>query len=129
MIWVWCLLQMPEIPVPLFYKHNKSLLTSYLKMFKHSVIGFALKHLKREKWKCWLLSRVWLLGTLCSVVCQAPLPMEFSRQEYWSGLPFPSLGDLPDQGIKGRFPVLRANSLPSESPGKPQLCLTSLTKK
>jgi len=42
--------------------------------------------------------------------------MEFSRQEYWSGLPFPSLGDLPDPGIKHRFPALQADSLPSEPP-------------
>ena len=45
--------------------------------------------------------------------------MGFSRQEYWSGLPFPSPGYLPDQGIKPRFPVLKADSLPSEPPGKP----------
>ena len=40
--------------------------------------------------------------------------MEFSRQEYWSGLPFPSPGDLPDPGIKPRSPALQADSLPSE---------------
>ena len=40
--------------------------------------------------------------------------VEFSRQEYWSGLPFPSPGDLPDPGIKPRFPVLQADSLPFE---------------
>ena len=45
--------------------------------------------------------------------------MEFSRQEYWSGLPFPSPGDLPEPGIKPRSPVLQADSLPSELPGKP----------
>ena len=50
---------------------------------------------------------------------QAPLPMELTRQEYWSGLPFPSPGDLPDPGIKPRSPVLQADSLPSEPPGKP----------
>ena len=49
---------------------------------------------------------------------QAPLSMEFSRQEYWTGLPFPSLGDLPDPGIKPKFPTLQADSLPSEPPGK-----------
>ena len=47
------------------------------------------------------------------------LPMEFSRQEYWSGLPFPSPGDLPDPGIDPRPPTLQADSLPSEPPGKP----------
>jgi len=44
--------------------------------------------------------------------------MEFSRQEYWSGLPFYSPGDLPDPGIKPGSPALQAVSLPSESPGK-----------
>ena len=44
--------------------------------------------------------------------------MGFSRQEYWSGLPFSSPGDLPDPGIEPRSPVLQADSLPSELPGK-----------
>ena len=43
--------------------------------------------------------------------------MEFSRQEYWSGLPFPSPGDLPDLGIEPGSPALQADALPSESPG------------
>ena len=46
--------------------------------------------------------------------------MGFSRQEYWSGLPFPSPGDLPDPGIKLGSPSLQADSLPSEPPGKPE---------
>ena len=45
--------------------------------------------------------------------------MEFSRQEHWSGLPFPFSGDLPNPGIELRSPVLQADSLPSEPPGKP----------
>ena len=45
--------------------------------------------------------------------------MEFSRQDYWSGLPFLSPGDLPDLGIKPRSPALQAEALPSEPPGKP----------
>ena len=49
---------------------------------------------------------------------QTPLSMEFSRQEYWSGLPFPSPGDLPDPGIEPRSPALQADSLPTEPPGK-----------
>ena len=53
------------------------------------------------------------------VDCQAPLSMEFSRQEYRSGLPVPSPGDLPDSGIEPRSPSLQADSLPSEPPGKP----------
>ena len=45
--------------------------------------------------------------------------MEFSRQEYWSGLPFPFPGDLPDSGIESGSPALQTDSLPSEPPGKP----------
>ena len=48
----------------------------------------------------WALSHVRLFATLQTVAHQGPLSMEFSRLEYWSGLPFPSLGDLPDPGIK-----------------------------
>ena len=58
--------------------------------------------------------------TLWIVAHQAPLSVGFSRQEYWSGLPFPSPGDLPDQGIEPRSPVLQADALPSEPPGKPK---------
>ena len=56
------------------------------------------------------------------VASQAPLSMEFSRQEYWSTLPFRPPGDLPDPGIEPGFPALQADSLPSEPPGKPN-CL------
>ena len=47
------------------------------------------------------------------------ISVEFSRQEYWSGLPFPSPGDLPNPVIKTRSPALQGDSLPSEPPGKP----------
>ena len=66
-----------------------------------------------------LLSHVQLFETPWMVAHQAPLSMEFSRQEYWSGLPFPPPGDLPNPGIKPRSPALQADSLPSEPPGKP----------
>ena len=49
---------------------------------------------------------------------QAPPPMEFSRQEYWNGLPFPSPGDFPNPGIEPRSPPLQADALPSALPGK-----------
>ena len=55
--------------------------------------------------------------TLCdprTVACQAPLSMEFSRQEYWSGFPFPSPGYLPHPGIEPGSPALQADSLPTE---------------
>ena len=59
------------------------------------------------------------LVTSWTVACQAPLSMGFSRQEYWSGVPFPSPGDLPDPGIELWPPALQADSLPSEPPGTP----------
>ena len=65
------------------------------------------------------LSHVRLFATSWTVACQTCHSMGFSRQEYWSGLPFPSPGDLPDPGIKPRSPTLQADSLPSELPGKP----------
>ena len=66
-----------------------------------------------------LVIRVQFLVTPRTVACQAPLSTEFSRQEYWSGLPLPSPGDLPNPGIEPRFPTLQADSLPSGPPGKP----------
>ena len=60
--------------------------------------------------------------TLCNpwtVAHQAPLSIELSRQEYWSGLPCPSLGDHPDPGIKSGAPALQTDSAPSEPPGEP----------
>ena len=66
-----------------------------------------------------LLSRVGLFAIPWTVAYQAPPSIEFSRQEYWDGLPFPSAGDLPDPGIKPMSPTLQADALPSEPPGKP----------
>ena len=67
------------------------------------------------------LSRVRLFATPWTVTYQAPQPTEFSRQEYWSGLPFPSPGDLPDPGIEPGSPTLQADALASEPPGKGRL--------
>ena len=58
--------------------------------------------------------------TLCNPMDCGPLSMEFSRQEYWSELPFPSPGHLPNPGIEPGSPTLQADSLPSEPQGKPQ---------
>ena len=66
------------------------------------------------------LSRVQLFATPWTVGHQAPPSMGFPGQEYWSGLPFPSPGDLPDPGIEPGSPALLADSLTSEPPGKPQ---------
>ena len=71
-----------------------------------------------EKVKVKLLNHVRLFVTPWTVAYQAPPSMGFSRQEYWSGLPFPFPGDLPDPGIKPGSPALKADSLPSEPPGK-----------
>ena len=65
-----------------------------------------------------LLSRIRLFVTPWTAAYQAPLSMGFSRQEYWSGLPFPSPGDLPDPGIEPGSPALQADALTSEPPGK-----------
>ena len=65
-----------------------------------------------------LLSLIRLFATPWTVGHQTPLSMRFSRQEYWSGLPFPSPGDLPDPRIEPRSPALQADALPSESPGR-----------
>ena len=67
------------------------------------------------------LSRVQLFATLWTVAHQAPLSMGFFRQEYWSGLPFPPLGDLPDPGIEPVSPMssaLQADYSPTKSLGK-----------
>ena len=66
------------------------------------------------------LSRIQLFETPWTVAYQAPLSMGFSRQEYWSGVPFPSPGDLPNPGIESGSPTLQADTIPSEPPGKPQ---------
>jgi len=57
--------------------------------------------------------------TLWTVALQAPLSMEFSRQQYWSELPFPTPVDLPNPGVELGSPAFQADSLPSEPPGKP----------
>ena len=75
------------------------------------------------------LSRVWLFGTPWTVAYQAPLSRGFSRQEWWSGLPFPSPGDLPDPGIEPRSPILQEDALLSEPPGKPRSIILQLKKR
>ena len=70
---------------------------------------------------CQLLSRVRLFATPWPVAHQAPLFMEFSRQEYWSGMSFPFPADFPNPGIEPESPALQATSLPSKLPGKPHI--------
>ena len=68
-----------------------------------------------------MLSRVLLLVTPWTVARQPPLSMEFSKQEYQSGLSFPTLGDLPHPGIKPASPALSGRFFTTEPPGKPRL--------
>ena len=83
-------------------KRVQNVVFGYVYMMDHISIG--------------LLSRVRLFATARTVAHQAPLSKEFSRQEYWSGLPFPSPGDLPNPGTESRASALQADSLLTESP-------------
>ena len=69
------------------------------------------------------LRRVRLFATPWTVACQAPPSMGFSRQEYWSWLPFPSPGDLPNPGIEPGSPTLQADTLTFEPPGRSDIDL------
>ena len=100
-----------------------------------SMVGFSLKELPdcfpKRLWPlhssgfplCYaqLLSLVQVFVISWIEACQAPLSLEFSRQEYWRGLPFPSPGDLRDPGIEPRSPALQADSLSFEPQGSPQI--------
>ena len=80
-------------------------------------VPLEIKFLER-KWKVKSLSHVPLFETPSTVTYQVPPSMGLSRQEYWSGLPFPSPGDLGNLGIEPGSPTLQAEALPSEPPGK-----------
>ena len=82
-------------------------------LLRKIAFGFSLKWSEVKSLSC-----VWLFVTPWTVACQAPLSMGFSRQEYWSGLPFSSPGDLPNPGIKPGSPELQADSLLAEPQGK-----------
>ena len=77
--------------------------------------SFLLSHQNKVKW----LRRAQLFVTPWTVAYQAPPSMGFSRQEYWSEVPFPSPGNLPSPGNEPGSPALQADALPSEPPGKP----------
>ena len=85
---------------------------------------WAIREAQRKPKKDWSevksLSHVQLFATPWTVAHQAPRSMGFSRQEYWSGLPFPSPGDLTDPGIEPGSPAVQADTLLSDLPGKPQ---------
>ena len=82
-------------------------------MFTHFVVGTFPKYSDDTAFL-----HVRLFATPWTVAYQATPSMGFSRQEYWSGLPFPSPGDLPNPGIEPGSPELQADALPSEPPGK-----------
>ena len=84
------------------------------------------ERLKRTKCLKDVLSCVRLFATPWTVAHQAPLPLEFSRQEYWNRLPFPSSVDLPNPGTEPGSPALQDDSLLSEPPGKPQRAVLSV---
>ena len=89
-------------PLPSFESHSV--------VFIIRISGFLRTH---------LLSHVQLFATPWTVACQASLSMGFFRQEYWSGLPFPPPGDLPDQKIEPVSPSLAGRFFTTEPPGKP----------
>ena len=76
-----------------------------------------------------MLSHVQLCATPWTVAHQSPLSMGFSRQDSWSELPFPSLGDLPNPGIEPKSSALQVDSSPSEPPGKPRSSVYSILNK
>ena len=94
--------------------------------FSVTMLGCHLKTGGSSIMKTWSLGKAHSYVLCCiqlseppsTVACQAPLSVEFSEQEYWSGLPFPSPRDLPDPVVDPGSPTLQADSLPSEPPGK-----------
>ena len=118
----------PHSALPIRGKQNKTKLSTNLSLseaYTNHWINFRRAETKRKKefnLEAWgsesvkLLSCVQLFATPWTVAYQAPPSMTFSRQKYWSGLPLPSPGDLPDPGIESRYPVLQAEALPSEPP-------------
>ena len=101
-------------------------IVNILKISKSSVENHL--HQLEVKWRSEVksLSHVRLFVTPWTVAYQAPPSMGFSRQEYWSGLPFPSPGDLPKPGIEPVSSALQTDTLPSEPPGKPCTSLVML---
>ena len=86
----------------------------YIKIFTGLLINLKVKVLVAQS--CLTIAAPWI----ATGARQAPLSMGFSRQGYWNRLSFPFPGDLPNPGIKLRFPAFQAESLPSEPPGKPK---------
>ena len=101
--------------------------TAYLNLVFLELIKLGeIKNLPKSSKKCVCVcqsfSRVQIFASPCTVACQIPLSMDFSRQEYWSGQPFPYPGDLPDLGTELVSPALQAGSLSSEPQKKTNVC-------
>ena len=103
-----------------FNRHRKKLESTKQKTELKNTITTLINSVEGSAANCVICSVMSDSTTPWTVVHQAPLSMEFSRQEYWSEQPFPSPGDLPDPRIEPRSPALQADSLPSEPPGKPR---------
>ena len=97
---------------------------SEINSWKHIMILLSHIYIRLKTYKDYNIGLKWSRSVVSNsatpwtVAYQAPLSMGFSRQEYWSGLPFPSPGDLPNPAVKARSPALQADTLPSEPPGK-----------
>ena len=74
---------------------------------------------------CLVAKSCQLFATPWTIACQAPLSLGFPRQEHWSGLPFPSEGDLPDPGVEPKSPALTGGFFTAEPPEKPKEILAS----
>ena len=94
-----------------------SCIGSILHQLRHGVSALSV-HSQCSCCCCCVASVVSDSVTPWTVACQTPLPMGFSRQGYWSGLPCPPPGDLPSPGVKPRSPTLKVDSLPAEPQGK-----------
>ena len=101
---------------------KRSYCNTWNEVYSHLISSksiFLKQRFPEMKVKAKSLRHVWFSATPWTVAYQDPLSMEFSRQEYWSGFPFPPPGDLPDRGIEPRSPALQADTLSSEPLGKP----------
>ena len=100
------------------FLYRVNFLSQKFEQILHGSSRITSKYLK-VKVKVKALSHVRLCATPLTVAYQDPPSMEFSRQQYWSGSPFPPPGDPPDPEIEPGSPALQADALPSEPPGKP----------
>ena len=120
--WTWWLNFLVQQAQPFILKQRiklcRYLPTSKFKGVSSHSLTMAMGRPKGYLWLWYVCSVTSDSATLYAIVRQAPLSMGFFRQEYWSGLPFPPPGDLPDPGVETTSPVLQVDSLPAEPSGK-----------